>query len=259
LANHFNDVGFVMLDTGFSFGGANGTRLREQIMQWHERLTGSRFLRGVNTIGGVTKDISADTSKALLQDLQKIQKDFREFIDISEDSASLLNRLEGTGQLDYQIATDHGVLGVAGRALGIVSDSRIDYPYAAYNKIKFNIALEKNGDVRSRLYVRIKEIFASFSIIEQALASMPTSGKLVFEGKVELRKNSYGVGSAEGWRGEVFYFVVTDNEGQITRVDVRDPSFINWAVLGYAGKGNVVPDFPLINKSFNLSYSGHDV
>lgn len=259
LANHFNDIGFIMLDTGFSFGGTNGTRLRERIMQWHERLTGSRFLRGVNTIGGVTKDIVADIVQELLKDLQNIQKDFHEFIDISEDSASLLNRLEGTGQLDYQIAIDHGVLGVAGRALGLTSDSRVDFPYAAYNKIKFSVALEKDGDVRSRLYVRIKEIFASFGIIEQALAGLPANGKLVCEGPVDFRKNSYGISVAEGWRGEIVYFVITDNEGKITRVDVRDPSFINWAVLGYAGKGNVVPDFPLINKSFNLSYSGNDL
>ncbi len=259
LANHFNDVGFVMQDTGYSFGGATGTRLREQIMQWHERLTGSRFLRSVNTIGGVTKGISVELAQALLKDLQSIQKDFREFVDISEDSASVLNRLEGTGQLDYQIAVDHGVLGIAGRALGLASDSRVDFPYAAYNKIKFPVALEKNGDVRSRLYVRIKEIFASFGIIEQAVASLPVNGKLVCDGPVDLRKNSYGVGVAEGWRGEICYFVITDNEGKVTRVDVRDPSFINWTVLGYAGKGNVVPDFPLINKSFNLSYSGDDL
>lgn len=258
LANHFNDVGFIMLDTGYSFGGANGTRLREMIMQWHERLTGSRFLRGVNTIGGVTKDISAEVGHELLQDLQKIKKDFTEVVDISENSATLLNRLEGAGKLDAKIAMDHGVIGVAGRAVGIARDARIDYPYAAYDKVKFNISLEKNGDVRSRLYVRIKEVYSSLDIIEQAFGGMP-AGNLVAGGKIELRKNSYAVGLAEGWRGDIVYFVITDAAGNITRVDVRDPSFINWTVVGYAGKGNVVPDFPLINKSFNLSYSGDDL
>lgn len=258
LANHFNDIGFIMLDTGYSFGGANGTRLREMIMQWHERLSGSRFLRGVNAIGGVTKDISAEVGHELLKDLQKIKKDFTEVVEISEDSATLLNRLEGAGLLDRDIALDHGVTGVAGRAVGIARDARIDYPYAAYDKVKFNISLEKNGDVRSRLYVRIKEVYSSLDIIEQALNSLPV-GNLVAGGKIELRKNSYAVGLAEGWRGDIVYFVVTDVEGNITRVDVRDPSFINWTVVGYAGKGNVVPDFPLINKSFNLSYSGDDL
>ncbi len=259
LANHFNDIGFIMLDTGYSFGGSNGTRLRERIMQWHERLTGSRYLRGVNVIGGVTKDISVEVGREFLEDLQKIKKDFTEVIEISEDSASLLNRLEGAGQLDREVALDHGVIGVAGRAVGIPRDVRIDYPYAAYDKIKFNISLEKNGDVRSRLYVRIKEVYSSMLIIEQALGCLSSEGKLVADGKLELRKNSCAVGVAEGWRGEIVYFVLTDAVGNITRVDVRDSSFVNWAVLGYAGQGNVVPDFPLINKSFNLSYSGNDV
>ena len=259
LANHFNDIGFIMLDTGYSFGGSNGTRLREMIMQWHERLTGSRYLRGVNTIGGVTKNISADMAQELLKDLQKIQKDFTEVIEVAEESSSLLNRLEGAGQLDRDIALDHGVIGVAGRAVGITCDARIDYPYAAYDKIKFNISLEKNGDVRSRFYVRIKEVYSSISIIEQALGCLSAEGKLVADSKIELRKNSCAVGVAEGWRGDIVYFVMTDKEGNIARVDVRDPSFINWTVLGYAGQGNVVPDFPLINKSFNLSYSGNDL
>lgn len=258
LANHFSDIGFIMLDTGFSFGGSNGARLREMIMQWHERLSGSRFLRGVSTIGGVTKDISAEVGRELLNDLQKIKKDFTEVVEISENSATLLNRLEGSGQLDAKIATDHGVVGVAGRAVGIARDSRIDYPYAAYDRVKFNMALEKNGDVRSRFYVRIKEVYSSLDIIEQAFAGMP-AGNLVAGGKIELRKNSCAIGVAEGWRGDIVYFVITDNDGNITRVDVRDPSFINWTVVGYAGKGNVVPDFPLINKSFNLSYSGDDL
>lgn len=259
LANHFGDIGFIMLDTGFSFGGSNGTRLREMIMQLNELLTGSRFLRGVNVIGGVTKDISATLGRDLLEDLKKIKKDFTEVIEIAEESSSLLNRLEGTGQLDPKIAADHGVVGVAGRAVGIECDARIDYPYANYDKIKFNISLEKNGDVRARFHVRIKEVYSSLDIIEQALSHLPVEGKLVVDQKIELRKNSYAVGLAEGWRGDIVYFVITDSEGNVARVDVRDPSFINWTVVGYAGKGNVVPDFPLINKSFNLSYSGDDL
>lgn len=259
LANHFNDIGFVFFDTGFSFGGSNGTRLREKIMQWNERLTGSRFLRDVNTVGGVTKDISVDVGRELGEDLQKIQKDFTEVVEISENSASVLNRLEGAGKLDAKIAADHGVLGMAGRALGVAWDARLDYPYAVYDKVKFDISLEKNGDVRSRLYVRIKEVYSSLSIIEQALRNLPTAGKLAVEGKIELRKNSCAIGLTEGWRGNIVYLVMTDGEGNISRVDVRDPSFVNWTVLGYAGKGNVVPDFPLINKSFNLSYSGADI
>jgi Ni,Fe-hydrogenase III large subunit/Ni,Fe-hydrogenase III component G len=261
LANHFNDIGFVMADTGYSFGGSSGARLREMIMQINEDLTGSRFLRGVNVIGGVAKNISLEIGTKLLANLEKIRKDFTEVIEISEDSNTVLNRLQNTGKLDYQLAIDHGVLGIAGRAMGINHDARVEYPYAGYPEMNFEIALEKEGDVYSRLYVRIKEVYSSCDIIKQALEKLAsvTNSETISQKEISLRKNSFACGVAEGWRGDIFYFIVTDSQGNITRVDVRDPSFINWTVLGHAGKGNVVPDFPLINKSFNLSYSGNDL
>jgi Ni,Fe-hydrogenase III large subunit/Ni,Fe-hydrogenase III component G len=258
LANHLNDIGFIMLDTGYSFGGSNCARLREVVMQWHERLSGSRYLRGVNVVGGVTKDIDQEVAKGFLQFLQKLQKDFDEVIEISENSSSVLNRLQSTGRLDLQTAIDHGVMGVAGRALGIEHDARIEFSYAAYDKLKFEMALENEGDVCARFYVRVKEVYSSINILEQALNNLPT-GKIKSEDEVVLRKNSLAVGITEAWRGEVVYLVITDASGNISRVDVRDPSFVNWTVLGHAGKGNIIPDFPLINKSFNLSYSGNDL
>ena len=259
LANHLSDIGLVMLDAGYNFGGSNGARLREIIMQCCERLAGNRFLRGINTIGGVTRDITSEMSGGLLSDLKKVHRDFNEVIEIAESSFSLLNRLSGTGKLDRQIALDHGVLGVAGRATGIAHDARVEYPYAAYDKLKFEIVLEEEGDVRARWSVRIKEVHSSMNIIEQALGSIPLNDELKSGEKMVLRSNSYGIGVTEGWRGDIIYFVATDAAGEISRVDVRDPSFINWTILGHAGKGNVVPDFPLINKSFNLSYSGNDL
>ena len=259
LANHFNDIGFIMLDTGFNFGGSNGARLREVIMQWNERLTGSRFLRGVNSIGGIKRDIDNETSTELLCALKKLHQDFKEVIGIAESSGSLHNRLAGTGKLDPQIAIDHGVIGVTGRAVGVAHDARFEYPYAAYDMLKFDIALENEGDVLARWSVRIKEVHSSMAILEQALQNMPLDKELIADKKLVLRSNSCGVGITEGWRGDIVYFVVTDRAGQVARVDIRDPSFINWTVLGHTGKGNVVPDFPLINKSFNLSYSGNDL
>ncbi|HUX35528.1 MAG TPA: NADH-quinone oxidoreductase subunit C [Candidatus Paceibacterota bacterium] len=259
LANHFNDIGFMMLDTGFSFGGSNGARFREMMMQWNERLTGSRFLRGVNALGGVTKSINPGDKKALLEDIGKIRKDFTEVIKIAEGSSSVINRLQGTGKIDRQLAVDHGAIGIAGRAVGIEHDARLEYPCAAYGKMKFDIALEEEGDVQARFNVRVKEVYSSMGILEQALNGISAEGELVTGKGIKLRKNSFSIGIAEGWRGEIIYFVATDSEGNISRVDVRDPSFLNWPLVGHAGKGNVVPDFPLINKSFNLSYSGNDL
>ena len=258
LAAHFNDFGFVLSDTGFSFGGANGTRLRETVMQWNERLTGSRFLRGVNAIGGVNKDISAADAEKLAAYLKHLRRDFEQVVAISLDSTTADNRLEGTGRLDHQIAADHGVMGIAGRAVGIARDARVDYPYAAYGKLKFKSAHETEGDVKARLKVRITEARASIGLIEEALKGMP-SGEIKSSAALKLPADSMAVGISEAWRGTVVYTVMTDKTGEISRVDVRDPSFINWTVVGHAGKGNIVPDFPLINKSFNLSYSGNDL
>ncbi len=259
LANHFGDLGAMMLDTGYNFGGSNGARLREMIMQWNERLTGSRFLRGVNSVGGVKKDIAPELQASLKSNLEKIKNDFSEVINIAESSSTVLNRLKRTGVLDYQIAYDHGIVGVAARAVGMIMDTRIDFPYAAYDELAIEPASESDGDAYARFRVRVKEVYSAFDVIKQALEKLPAGKEIQSTHNILLKKNSYAISLVEGWRGEIAYFVATDQAGNISRVEPRDPSFLNWTVMGYAGKGNVVPDFPLINKSFNLSYSGNDL
>lgn len=260
LANHLGDTGFIMLDTGFNFGGANGTRLREMVMRINERLSGSRFLRGVNAIGGVTKDISGEQKAELAKELPKILKDFEELIEIAEGSDALLNRLKGAGPLAYGIARDHGGLGVPARAVGLPRDARAEHPYAAYGKLKPRaVVTEKTGDVYARFRVRAQEVRDSISLILEALEKLPAGQLAAAPSDIKLQKNAAAVGCVEGWRGEIVYLIVTDAKGEIIRVVVRDPSFINWQIIGYCGQGQVVPDFPLINKSFNLSYTGNDL
>ncbi|KKQ80703.1 MAG: hypothetical protein UT02_C0003G0002 [Parcubacteria group bacterium GW2011_GWC2_38_7] len=257
LANHFGDIGAMMLDTGFNFGGAQGARLREIVMQINESLTGSRFLRGVNVCGGVTKDIEQKIN--LTEKLTDILQDFNEVVAVAENSASLLNRLKGTGELPLVIAEDHNATGIAAKALGIKTDARIDFPYTAYNELGFDkIEIEKDGDAYARFYVRVKEIYASIKLVLQALKNLP-DGSICAENGLNFKKNAVAISVVEGWRGSIIYFVATDAKGNITRVAPRDPSFVNWPLLGYAGAHNVVPDFPLINKSFNLSYTGNDL
>jgi Ni,Fe-hydrogenase III large subunit/Ni,Fe-hydrogenase III component G len=263
LANHFGDLGAIMLDAGFNFGGAQCSRLREMVMQINERLTGSRFLRGVNTAGGVTKDVDSASALRLSNDLSRMTHDFSEVEEIAKNSASLLNRLITTGELPLEIAREHGVVGIAAKALGIAADARRDYPYAAYGILPFEPPSfsETSGDVHARFLARITEVYASGTIIQEALKRMPRGavGKEEKDAPPALRKNSAAVGIVEGWRGNIVYFVCTDAKGEISRVAVRDPSFLNWTVVGYAAVGDIVPDFPLINKSFNLSYSGNDL
>ncbi|MDD5773986.1 MAG: NADH-quinone oxidoreductase subunit C [bacterium] len=260
LANHLGDIGAIMMDTGFNFGGAQGARLREIVMRINERITGSRFLRNVNVISGVVKDIDDKEKNKLSLELEKINKDFYEVIAVAENSTSLLNRLKGTGALSAEISKNHGVLGVAGKAVGIQNDARVDYPYAAYDELlPGEIATEQDGDVYARFRVRIKETFASIKIIQDALRKLPEGCTSIADPDVIFKKNALAISVVEGWRGEILYFVTTGTDGNISRVAPRDPSFINWGVLRYAGFGNIIPDFPLINKSFNLSYSGNDL
>ncbi|MEK9130085.1 MAG: NADH-quinone oxidoreductase subunit C, partial [Patescibacteria group bacterium] len=250
LANHFGDIGAIMLDTGFNFGGANGARLREMVMQINEDLTGSRFLRGVNIYGGVTKDIAVDKKEELSKNLINIRKDFLEIIKIVTGSVSLLNRLKGTGKLTSLLAKTYAALGVAAKATGISLDARFDFPCAAYDELRLkNIEIENDGDVYARFMVRIKEVLASLELIEQALGKLPV-GDINNKDIGALKKNAIAISIVEGWRGEIVYFVSTDSQGNISRVMPRDPSFINWSLLGEVIHQNIIPDFPLINKSF---------
>lgn len=257
IANHINDVGFILNDTAFSFGGSNGQRLKEQVMQLNQKLSGNRFLRGATIIGGVAKDIPEELQKLVKDELIALKKDFSEMVSIAEDSETVFNRLKKTGILEKQIALDHGVVGVAARASGIPTDARTKFPYAAYKEIPFEIAREEEGDVYARYTIRVKEIFSSIGIVLRALEKLNQKEDICVPLK-PMKKNAYAISIIEGWRGDIVYFVSTDASGEINRVGIRDASFLNWPAVPYAVLGNIVPDFPLINKSFNLSYSGFD-
>jgi len=260
LANHLGDIGAIMTDAGFNFGGAHGARLREMVMQINDRLTGSRFLRGVNRMGGgFSGEITPETAGRIDAELAGLRDDFSEIMSVAENSHSLLNRLKNTGILPAHTAKDHGVIGVAGKAVGFAADARVDYPYAAYDKLVPEIATEEGGDVHARFTVRVREVYSSIDLIQGALRRLPHNDDACVPQVREFARSAYSVGIVEGWRGDIVYLVATDAKGVISRVDVRDPSFLNWTALSYAAVGNVVPDFPLINKSFNLSYSGNDL
>jgi Ni,Fe-hydrogenase III large subunit len=259
LANHFSDIGFIMLDTAFTFGGSNGARLRERMMQWAERITGSRFLRGVNTIGGLACTLSAPELHAFLADIPRIRTDFTEVIGIANDSITLHQRLVTTGTLTPDVAQDFGVVGIPARAVGSTRDARKDFPYAAYDTLDFKVVTKETGDVYARFHVRIGEVYESLSLIEQALTRLVRISPHAHETNHHVRKDALAVSMVEGWRGDIVYVVTTNGTGEISRIKVRDPSFLNWQAFPNAAVGEMVPDFPLINKSFNLSYSGNDL
>ncbi len=259
LANHFSDIGFMMLDTAFTFGGANGSRLRERVMQWNERLTGSRFLRGVNVVGGVEKDIPRNERMALVEDLIALRKDFEEVIAIAEENVSLYDRLATTGDLTREHVWEYGVVGVPARAVGVARDTRADFPYAAYGKLTQEVVTKDAGDVYARFFVRVGEVYSALSLIEQAVKRLSDTKAIKRDPVIHFKKTAIAVSVVEGWRGEIVYVVCTDASSAISRVKVRDPSFMNWQAFPETVVDEVVPDFPLVNKSFNLSYSGNDL
>ena len=258
LANHFNDIGFIMFDTGFNFGGAQCTRLRERVMQINYRLTGSRFLRGVTQFGGVAHDISDKDKEDVADEVTLLGEELASILEVARGSSILKNRLEGTGRLTIEVAKDHDAVGVPARASGLAVDARADFPYAAYSVLHVSPVVFTEGDVEARFEVRIAETFASIKLIKQALLQLPAGGVASETNTLTLKKNATIVGITEGWRGDIVYVVSTDEAGNINRVAVRDPSFINWNLIPHAAPGNVLLDFPLINKSFNLSYTGYD-
>lgn len=253
--NHVNDIGGIALDVGFSFPAAYASMIKEAILQLNEKLSGNRYLKGINLVGGVSLNLVKDKKELLVSALKKIKQDFEELNKILESSVSFMDRVDTTGVLKKKTAEDLGVLGPAGRASGAAVDLRQGF-FNIYQEAGFRIAVEHTGDVLARLKIRIAEFRESSRLIE------------FFLDKLSLQKeNSAGIqhrtgtalGYSEGWRGPVLYWLQADSAGLIERCKIVDPSFRNWQGLSYAVLGNIIPDFPLCNKSFDLSYSGNDL
>jgi Ni,Fe-hydrogenase III large subunit/Ni,Fe-hydrogenase III component G len=257
LYNHLADVGAIATDVAFAVPAAHAQLLRERLVSLQGRLFGSRLLRGTVAIGGVKADLPERGGEELRSCLVRLTADFESLVTLLIDSGSFTDRVDGTGVLPKEAARDLGVVGLAARASGLDEDLRRDHPHDAYEALRFEVPVEEGGDVRARLMVRAREIEQSLAILDQALATLPDS-PLRTPPPAELPALSGALGWAEGWRGPCLHWVQTDGRGALARVKVTDPSFLNWPGLARAVPGNIIADFPVINKSFNLSYSGND-
>ncbi|MDD5593791.1 MAG: NADH-quinone oxidoreductase subunit C [Candidatus Margulisbacteria bacterium] len=254
LYNHAAGIGGIALDVGFSAPAAYASIVKESVHQLNDRLTGSRFLKSVNAVSGLSKDISEENVNDLRKTLKSLTGDFGELKKLLFDSVSFMDRVETTGRLSKKIAEDFGVMGLAGRASGVGLDFRKNSrPYAAAG---FKLMTRKEGDVLARLGVRLDEFEESIRLIEFWLADLP-EGSIISD--TQVKKEGSGLGCVEGWRGPVLYWLALDNFGAIRRCKIVDPSFHNWPGLSYAVHDNIIPDFPVCNKSFDLSYSGNDL
>lgn len=254
---HLHDLANMNVGIGCNFGASQLWRLREQLFMLNEELTGHRFLRGVNTLGGVKVNLNEGQQHRLLSELKRISAEMNEVLKIVLAMPSSIDRLETAGILKKQIALDLGAVGVGARASGVDIDSRRDFPLWQYAQVQFSVPVRKEGDVLARFLLRRDELLESIHIIEQCVPGLKQDGQL--STSVELKPNSFGWSCVESNRGEIQYVITTDSQGKLSRVKVRDAGFHNWDALAWCVLGNIIPDFPLCNKSFNLSYSGHDL
>ncbi len=254
--NHLGDLGGIALDTAFNVGAQQAYVLKERMMDLNDWLTGSRFLRSVNTLGGVRKDINKEQAVKIKSTVVKMKLDLTEWVKMITEMPSLIDRVEVTGTITFDIAKNMDLVGPAARGSGVDRDVRRDHPYAAYKRMSFNVPVYREGDILARTKVRIEEIYESVSIIEQALESMKGSDLTAKMGEVQEKK--VGMSLVESPRGEAMHWIMA-GQGVPFRHKVRDPSFSNWLAIEFAVLGNIVPDFPLVNKSLSLSYAGNDL
>jgi Ni,Fe-hydrogenase III large subunit/Ni,Fe-hydrogenase III component G len=255
LYNHVGDFGMIANDTGYAVAHSHCFRIRERLLRLNKRLTGNRLLRGAVVPGGVAVDMPPGLDAAA--EVAAALRDFDEIAELSLENTLVLDRLDGAGRLTTQTARDHGVLGYVARASGIDIDVRRDRPFAAYDRLSFQVPVFEWGDVKARTLVRLHEARESVGLIRQAADQLPAGPLRVPVPTLPAFSPAFSL--VEGWRGAIIHWVMGGGDGRLDRVKVMDPSFLNWRALSYALLKNIVPDFPLCNKSFNQSYSGNDL
>ncbi len=261
LTCHIGDLVGICLDVAFGFGAFQFRLLRNWCYQLAELLCGSRFLRSVNVLGGIRNDTLIGNESEILRRLADIKQELDDTAKIVRHQTMLTDRIENTGILAEQIAFDLNAVGPAARASGIPYDVRKTLPYAAYAQLTFDIPVQTGGDVAARMKIKLAECYQSIGLMIQVIESLPQgTSRVPMEDLLEsLPAGQSAFGITESPRGENVHWIITGENGTIVRYKVRTPSFCNWPVLCHAVSGNIVPDFPLINKSFNLSYAGNDL
>ena len=251
-----SDISGIFQDVGYSLGAQNISALKEDIMRLAKKLSGSRFFKNFIVIGGVNADISS-FHKEILGLLKMVEKKLKIFVDLMENSSSILERLETTGEISYKIVKDLSCVGFCSSASGRLNDFRKIHPYLLYDKLEFDSITLKSGDVSARTKVKINHILNSFSIIKASFNHI----SLMQDKKISVSysiKDGEAFGYAESNRGNIIDFVKIEGD-KVVRFKPRDPSFLNWQAIQFAVLGDVIGDFPLTNKSLNLSYAGNDL
>ncbi len=259
IANHLGDIGAICNDASFSLMHAHCGILREEVLRASDLCFGHRLMMDRVVPGGVAADLAADGAAALRKLLATIERRFPELVELYDSTASLQQRTVTTGVLTAELARQYGAGGFVGRASGRAFDARKMPGYAPYSSLSFDVAVREQGDVDARVWVRIEEVNQSVSLIGQILERLPSGALHSGSAPPPAHNGGEGMALVEGFRGDVLAWVRLGPDGRIARCHLRDPSWFQWPLLEAAIEGNIVADFPLCNKSFNCSYSGHDL
>jgi Ni,Fe-hydrogenase III large subunit len=260
VANHLGDLGALGNDAAFAFGLAQFSRLREDWLRLSKEAFGHRLMMDCVVPGGLACDIDQRLTERLTQQCDAIEAEVHILRSVYDEHAGLQDRFMNTGRVSPALAAQLGLTGLAGRASAQAWDLRSDHPWPPYEQLQVRMSTHSNGDVAARVAVRFEEVFESLRLLRAILNDLPDGA--VSQDVCLPDRTCHGAGWVEGWRGEVLVALELDggaSEQRIRRCHLHDPSWQNWPVLEHAVIGNIVPDFPLINKSFNLSYSGQDL
>jgi Ni,Fe-hydrogenase III large subunit/Ni,Fe-hydrogenase III component G len=256
VANHLGDLGALGNDAALAFGLAQFSRLREQWQRVSGELFGHRLLMDRIVPGGVALDLERAAAERIAQQCRDMESELRPLRAIYDEHAGLQDRFHTTGIVTPELAARLGLTGLAGRASGQARDLRVDLPCLPYDRLAVKLASDTRGDVAARVALRFDEVEESLRLIRAIVEQLPAGD--VRCPLPPVAADGFGIGWVEGWRGEVLVALEADASGLLRRCHCHDPSWQNWPLLEHAVLGNIVPDFPLINKSLNLSYSGHD-
>ncbi|TAK60126.1 MAG: hydrogenase [Bacteroidetes bacterium] len=257
IAMHISGLGGVANDIGLAIVASSYGRLRTLVINSIAALCGSRFGRGLFVHGGVRFDFNDESIKQVISNLQTVNHDIAIINDFLFSSTGALTRFEHTGTVSKEFSHQIGLVGIAGRSSGVEIDIRVHFPYGAYRYFPVSLITLQTGDVFARARLRALDIDESLRFIEEQLNNLP-DGELIVNGET-VALSAGVVSMVEGWRGEIVHVVITDKSGNIIQYKIKDPSFNNWYGLSLALRGTAISDFPLCNKSFDLSYAGHDL
>ena len=253
IANHLGDIGAICNDASFALVLAHCAVLRERVLRFNSEAFGHRLMMDAVVPGGVSVDLTPEATAQLRSLIELIRRDFRPLVRIYDGTASLQDRTVGTGILKPALAKMFGAGGFVGRASGRAFDARRALPYPPYDELPFDVPVLDEGDVNARVWIRIREVEQSLALV-LTLADLPDGPT-----RVELPVQAgEGIAFVEGFRGDIMAWVRLGEDGTVLRCHLRDPSWFQWPLLEAVVERNIVADFPLCNKSFNCSYSGHD-